>query len=79
MATNQDFEVPTAGKWKDFLIREDGEEIVPEPVGSEAERKIWTAQVMIPFFVKKDTYAFCGPYQPQAEIVSNEVNGIFPQ
>jgi hypothetical protein len=57
MATNQDFEVSSAGTWKDFLIREDGKEIVPEPVGSEAERKIWTAQVMIPFSVRKNTYA----------------------
>jgi hypothetical protein len=68
MATNQDYEVPSAGKSKDLLIREDGEEVVPEPVGSEPERQIWTAQIMIPFSVKKDTYAFCGPYPPRAEI-----------
>jgi hypothetical protein len=79
MATNQDYEVPSAGKWKDLLIREDGEEVVPEPVGSEPERQIWTAQIMIPFSVKKDTYAFCGPYPPRAKILSRVVNELFPK
>jgi hypothetical protein len=79
MASNQTFEAPSAGKWKDLLIRKDGEEIVPEPVGSEPEKKIWTTQLMIPFSVKKDTYAFCGPYPPRAEILSKEVNDIFPK
>jgi hypothetical protein len=54
MASNQDYEIPSAGKWKDLMILEDGEEVVPEPSGSEPERKIWTAQLMIPFSVKKD-------------------------
>ena len=58
MASNQDYEIPIAGKWKDLMILEDGEEVVPEPSGSEAERKIWMAQLMIPFIVKKDHYAF---------------------
>jgi hypothetical protein len=53
MASNQDYEVPVAGKWKDLMILEDGEEVVPEPAGSEAERKVWNAQLMIPFSVKK--------------------------
>jgi hypothetical protein len=61
MATSQAFEVPFAGKWKEFLICEDGEEIVPEPVGDEANKKIWTAQVMILFSVWKNTYAFLWP------------------
>jgi hypothetical protein len=41
MATNLAYEIPFAGKWKEFSIREDGEEIVPEPVGDEAKKKIW--------------------------------------
>jgi hypothetical protein len=40
MTSNQDYEIPSAGKWKDLLIQEDGEEVIPEPVGSEPERKI---------------------------------------
>jgi hypothetical protein len=40
MATNQAFEVPFAGKWKELLQREDGEEVVPDPVGDEATKKI---------------------------------------
>jgi hypothetical protein len=72
MATNQAFEVPFAGKWKEFLERDDGEEIVPEPVGDEATKKIWTSQVMIPFSVRKNVYAFCGPYL-DAEIYSKEI------
>jgi hypothetical protein len=79
MASNQDYEVPTAGKWKDLMMLEDGEEVVPEPSGSEAERKVWTAQLMIPFFVKKDHYAFCGPYPPHSEVISKEVNDLFPK
>jgi hypothetical protein len=43
MAGNQTQEVSFAGKWKEFLIREDGEEVVPEPVGNEATKKIWTS------------------------------------
>jgi hypothetical protein len=61
------------------LVLEDGEEVIPEPVGSEPERKIWTAQLMIPFSLKKDTYAFCGPYPPRTEVLSKEVNGLFPK
>jgi long-subunit acyl-CoA synthetase (AMP-forming) len=57
MAGNQVQEVPFAGRWKELLIREDGEEIVPEPVGNEATKRIWTSQVMIPFSVKKNIYA----------------------
>jgi hypothetical protein len=34
---------------------------------------------MIPFSVKKDTYAFCGPYPLRAEIISKEVNDLFPK
>ncbi|KAK2361529.1 Aminotransferase, plant mobile domain family protein [Trifolium repens] len=78
MASNHG-EIPTAGKWKDLMILEDGEEVVPEPSGSEAERKIWTAQLMIPFSVKKDDYAFCGPYPPHSEVISKEVNDLFPK
>jgi hypothetical protein len=57
MATNLAYEIPFAGKRKEFLIREDGEEIIPEPVGDEEKKKIWTSQVMIPFSVRKNTYA----------------------
>jgi hypothetical protein len=49
MASNQDYEVPIAGKWKDLMVLEDGEEVVPEPTGAEAETKVWNAQLMIPF------------------------------
>ncbi|KAK2402644.1 hypothetical protein QL285_052145 [Trifolium repens] len=77
MATNLAYEIPFAGKWKEFLIREDGEEIIPETVGDEEKKKIWTSQVMIPFSVRKNTYAFCGPY-PHVESLSEEVKKIFP-
>jgi hypothetical protein len=79
MASNQDFEIPTAGKWKDTMILDNGEEVVPEPSGSEEERKIWAAQLMIPFSVKKEQLAFGGPYPPHSEVVSKEVNTLFPQ
>jgi hypothetical protein len=78
MASNLDFDIPTAGKWKDLRILEDGEEVVPEPSGTEAERKIWNNQLMIPFSIKKCDYAFCGPYPTHSETVSKEVNDIFP-
>ncbi|WJX45812.1 hypothetical protein P8452_32665 [Trifolium repens] len=78
MASNMDFEIPSAGKWKDLLILEDGEEVVPEPAGFEPERKIWTTQLMIPFSVQKNDYAFCGPYPPHSEVISKEVNDLFP-
>jgi hypothetical protein len=76
MATNQAFEVPFAGKWKEPLERDDGEEIVHEPVGDEATKKIWTSRVMIPFYVRKNVHAFCGPY-PDAEILVNFFFMIF--
>ena len=78
MASNLGFEIPPAGKWKDLRILEDGEEVVPEPTGTDAERKIWTTQLMIPFSIKKDNYAFCGPYPSHFETISKEVNAIFP-
>ncbi|WJX77585.1 hypothetical protein P8452_60878 [Trifolium repens] len=78
MASDLDFDIPTAGKWKDLRILEDGEEVVPEPSGTEAERKIWNSQLMIPFSIKKYDYAFCGPYPTHSETVSKEVNDIFP-
>jgi hypothetical protein len=78
MASIQEYEIPTAGKWKGTMVLANGEEVVPEPSGSEAERKIWTAQLMIPFSVKKDHYAFGGPYPLHSEITSTEVNGLFP-
>jgi hypothetical protein len=77
MSGNKVQEVPFAGKWKEFLIQEDGEEIVPKPAGNEATKKIWTSQIMIPFSMKKDVHSFCGPY-PDAESVSKEVSKIFP-
>jgi hypothetical protein len=77
MAENQVQEVPFAGKWKEFLFREDGEEIIPEPTRNETTKKIWTAQIMIPFSMKKNVHSFCGPY-PDAKSVSKEVNDIFP-
>jgi hypothetical protein len=40
MAGNQSQEVPFAGKWMEFLFRDDDEEIIPEPVGNEATKKI---------------------------------------
>jgi hypothetical protein len=76
MAEGQPLVVPFAGKWKDFLISEDGEEMVPEPAGDES-KKIWVSQVMIPFSVNRNVYAFCGPY-PDAESISQPVNEIFP-
>jgi hypothetical protein len=78
MASNVDFEIPTAGKWKDLRVLEDGEEVIPEPSGTEAERKIWASQLMIPFSLKKDAHAFCGPYPSHSETTSKEVNAIFP-
>ncbi|WJX67184.1 hypothetical protein P8452_51676 [Trifolium repens] len=78
MASNLDFDVPTAGKWKDLRVLEDGEEVVPEPSGTEAERKIWNTQLMISFSIKKEDYAFCGPYPTRAEVISKEVSDIFP-
>ncbi|KAK2449848.1 hypothetical protein QL285_009003 [Trifolium repens] len=78
MASNLDFNVPTAGKWKDLRVLEDGEEVVPEPSGTEAESKIWNTQLMIPFSIKKEDYAFCGPYPTRAEVISKEVSDIFP-
>jgi hypothetical protein len=77
MAQEQPLVVPFAGKWKEFIMHDDGEEIVPEPVGDEAKKKIWVSQVMIPFSVNMNVYAFCGPY-PDAEAVSKPVNDIFP-
>jgi hypothetical protein len=77
MAGNQIQEVPFAGKWKKFLFRDDGEEIIPEPAGNEATKKIWTSQIMIPFSIKKNIHSFYGPY-PDTESVSKEVNDIFP-
>ncbi|KAK2374211.1 hypothetical protein QL285_075189 [Trifolium repens] len=79
MASDQDFEIPSAGKWTDLMVLVNGEEVIPEPVGSERERKIWTTQLMFPFSLKKENYAFCGPYPPRTEVLSNEVNGLFPK
>jgi hypothetical protein len=31
----------SAGKWKEFIVREDGEEVVPEPRGDQERKKIW--------------------------------------
>jgi hypothetical protein len=62
MAGNQIQEVPFAGKWKKFLFRDDGEEIIPEPAGNEATKKIWTSQIMKPFSIKKNIHSFYGPY-----------------
>ncbi|WJX34088.1 hypothetical protein P8452_22236 [Trifolium repens] len=78
MASNLNFEIPTAGKWKDLRILEDGEEAVLEPSGTEAERKIWNTQLMIPFSIKKEDHAFCGPYPTRSEVLAKEVNDLFP-
>jgi hypothetical protein len=69
--------VPSAGKWKEFTVRDDGEELVPEPSGDQAKKKIWVSHVMISFYVNKHVYALCGPY-PDAEAVSKPINDIFP-
>jgi hypothetical protein len=69
--------VPSVGKWKEFIIREDGEEVVLEPRGDHEKKKIWVSQVMIPFSVNRYVYTFCGPY-PYVEVVSKPVNDIFP-
>jgi hypothetical protein len=70
-------EVPFPGKWKEFMVRDDGEEVVPEPQGDQSKKKIWVSQVMIPFSVYRYVYAFCGPF-PDAEALSKHVNDIFP-
>jgi hypothetical protein len=62
-------EIPFVGKWKDFTVRNDGEEAVPEPHGDQSKKKMWVSQVMIPFSVSRSIYAFCGPY-PDAEALS---------
>ncbi|WJX83717.1 hypothetical protein P8452_66360 [Trifolium repens] len=54
MATNQAFDVPFAGRWKEPTERDDGEEIVSEPVGDEATKKIWTSQGGAPNSEEKD-------------------------
>ncbi|KAK2382418.1 hypothetical protein QL285_069954 [Trifolium repens] len=60
------------------MERDDGEDIVSEPVGDEATKKIWTSQVMIPFSMRKNVHAFCGPY-PGAEITSSDIAKNFPK
>jgi hypothetical protein len=32
--------VPSAGKWKEFIVWGDGEELVPEPSGDQERKKI---------------------------------------
>jgi hypothetical protein len=69
--------VPSAGKWKEFAEREDGEEVVPEPSADHAKKKIWVSEAMISFSVYRHVYTFCGPY-PYVEAVSKPANDIFP-
>ncbi|KAL5138864.1 hypothetical protein HKD37_10G028935 [Glycine soja] len=69
--------VPFAGKWHRFLVRPDGEKVVPEPHGDAEQTETWESEVMIPFAVERTVYAFGGPL-PDQESLSSSMNKVFP-
>jgi hypothetical protein len=44
-------EVPLAGKWRNFTVKNNGEKVVPELHGDQKAKDIWASHVMIPIFV----------------------------
>jgi hypothetical protein len=75
--SQEHLEVLFAGKWKSFTTINDGEQVVPEPDGSQENKEIWESEVMIPYSVGNSVYAYGGPL-PDAEALSIKVNKIFP-
>ncbi|XP_045809919.1 uncharacterized protein LOC123904282 [Trifolium pratense] len=76
-SSSNKFQVPFAGKWNDFSVADDGMKYVPEPKGSKEHREIWESQVMIPFAIDNNVYAFGGPI-PDDMNLTREVDEIFP-
>ncbi|GAU23874.1 hypothetical protein TSUD_369820 [Trifolium subterraneum] len=74
---NQDVEVPFAGKWKNFILYEEKEPMVPQPHGDPDKHAIWHFELMISFSVNKNIYAFGGPL-PDEEALSVRVSKLFP-
>jgi hypothetical protein len=68
--------VPIAGKWTNFNVKNDGEQVVPKPHGNEKQKKIWESSLMIPFSVAGDVYAYGGPL-PDNESLLKKVDTIF--
>ncbi|CAJ2663131.1 unnamed protein product [Trifolium pratense] len=76
-SSSNKFQVPFAGKWSGFSVADDGTKYVPEPKGSKEHREIWESQVMIPFAIDNNVYAFGGPI-PDDMNLTREVDEIFP-
>ncbi|GAU49836.1 hypothetical protein TSUD_408040 [Trifolium subterraneum] len=74
---NQDIEVPFAGKWKNFILYEDKEPMVPQLHGDPDKHAIWHSELMIPFSVNKNVYAFGGPLLDE-EALSARISKLFP-
>jgi hypothetical protein len=77
MSEEQQREVPFAGKWRNF-IRFDGKEpMVPQPHGDKETAQIWHSELMIPFAVERNVFAFGGPL-PDEKSLSLQVSELFP-
>ncbi|PNX91243.1 hypothetical protein L195_g047373, partial [Trifolium pratense] len=60
--------IPFAGKWTEFPIADGGVKYVPEPIDIKEHKQIWQSQVMIPFAVQKNVYAFGGPFPDELSL-----------
>jgi hypothetical protein len=76
LSSYEDVEVPYAGKWRNFTVRNDGEKVVPEPHGDQQAISVWELQVMIPFSVADTVYAFGGPL-PDTAFLLSEIAKVF--
>jgi hypothetical protein len=75
--SNQQKPLPLAGKWSESILRNYGLNTVPEPLMNTERRKIWETQVMFPYSLADQTYAFGGPL-PDASSKSAAILDVFP-
>jgi hypothetical protein len=76
-SSNQKRALPLAGKWSESILRNYGPNSIPEPLMNLERRRIWESQVMFPYSLADQTYAFGGPL-PDANSKTAAILNIFP-
>jgi hypothetical protein len=76
-SSNQKRALPLAGKWSESILRNYGPNSIPEPLMNLEQRRIWESQVMFPYSLADQTYAFGGPL-PDANRKTAAILNIFP-
>jgi hypothetical protein len=60
-SSGQRRKLPLAGGWSEAVLGKYAPNTVLEPIINTEKRKIWETQVMFPYSVSDNTYAFGGP------------------